>query len=135
MYQRGYKDLIVWQKSMQLTVAVYALTEQFPKTEVYGLVSQMRRCAVSIPSNIAEGSKRSSIKDNRNFLHISFGSGAELETQLELSKLLPFGKDLSYETVDALLGECMKMLQVMTRTPIQRSYVSSSIDYQLIPKD
>lgn len=76
----GYKNLIVWQKSMRLVLDVYAVTVQFPKLEIYGLTSQMRRSAVSIPSNLAEGSKRGSKKDFRNFILIALGSTAELET-------------------------------------------------------
>jgi four helix bundle protein len=74
----GYQQLVVWQKAMDLVTAVYLLTENFPKTEQFGLTSQMRRCAVSIPSNIAEGSKRSTKADFKNFLVFALGSGAEL---------------------------------------------------------
>ena len=110
---QSYKDLIVWQKSMDLVVAVYGLTEKFPKFEIYGLTSQMRRAAVSIPSNIAEGRRRGSRKDFRYFLLNAFGSGAELETQIEIAKLLPFGKKLDYQKVDKLLDEVMRMLNRM----------------------
>lgn len=106
----SYKDLIVWQRSMDLVVAVYELTSQFPKSELYGLTSQMRRCAVSIPSNIAEGRRRGSKKDFRQFLIIAYGSGAELETQIEIIKKLPFGKNLDYSKIDKLLNETMRML-------------------------
>jgi four helix bundle protein len=106
----SYKDLIVWQKSVELAITIYKLTEKFPKTEIYGLMSQMRRAAISIPSNIAEGRKRGSIKDFRQFLIIAYSSGAELETQLEIVKNLPFGKSLDYSKVDSLLLEVMKIL-------------------------
>ena len=109
-----YKDLTVWQKSMDLVVSIYTLTEQFPKSEIYGLTSQMRRCAVSIPSNIAEGRRRGSRKDYRQFLLIAYASGAELETQVEITKRLLFGKVLNYTTVDSLLNEVMRMLNKMT---------------------
>ena len=105
-----YKDLIVWQKSIELVVAIYELTELFPRSELYGLTSQIRRAVVSIPSNIAEGRRRGSRKDFRHFLLNSFGSGSELETQITISKLLPFGSKLNYSKVDALLGEVMRML-------------------------
>lgn len=75
---------------MDLVVEVYKITEGFPKTEIYGIISQMRRCSVSIPSNIAEGRRRSSEKDFKNFLIIAYSSGAELETQIEISKRLSF---------------------------------------------
>lgn len=109
----SYKDLIVWQKAMDLVVAVYELTENYPKTEIYGLTSQIRRCAVSIPSNIAEGRRRSSKKDFCHFLVISFGSGSELETQIEITKRLSFGKELNFDKVDKLLDEVMRMLNKM----------------------
>src|SRR3989344_6577544 len=108
-----YKDLIVWQKAMDLVVKIYQLTDKFPKEEVYGITSQIRRCAISIPSNIAEGKLRSSDKETRRFLLISFGSGGELETQLEISKRLNKTKDLNYTEVDSLLDEIMRMLNKM----------------------
>lgn len=80
-----YKDLVVWQKAMTLAEMVYKLTESFPKEEIYGLTSQMRRAAVSIPSNIAEGNSRFYSKEYSHFLSIANGSKAELETQLILS--------------------------------------------------
>lgn len=109
-----YKDLKVWQKAMDLVVALYDLVEQLPKTEIYGLTSQMRRSAVSIPSNIAEGRRRGSRKDYRQFLIIAYASGAELETQIEISKRLPFGTNIDYSKVDGLLNEVMRMLNTMT---------------------
>ena len=109
----SHKDLIVWQKSIQLVVAVYELTEQYPKSELYGLTSQMRRASVSIPSNIAEGRRRGGKKEFEHFLLIAFASGAELETQIEISKLLSFSKDLDFTKVDGLLLEVMKMLNKM----------------------
>jgi len=107
---QSYKDLIVWQKAMELVVLIYELTEQFPKSEVYGLTSQMRRAVVSIPSNIAEGKYRGSRKDFRNFMRNAYGSGAELETQMEVAKRLPFGQNLDYSRIDPLLSEVMRML-------------------------
>lgn len=111
---KSYKDLIVWQKSIELVISIYAITEMLPKEELYGLISQMRRAAVSIPSNIAEGSRRSSRKDFRNFLLNSYGSGAELETQIEIVKRLPFGKNIDFLNVDSLLNEIMRILNKMT---------------------
>jgi four helix bundle protein len=110
---RSYKNLIVWQKSIQLVVEIYNLTEKFPKSEIYGLVPQMRRSSVSIPSNIAEGRRRGYQKEFIHFLTISYGSGAELETQIEICKKLPTLKDFNYNTVDQLLEEVMKMLNKM----------------------
>lgn len=113
---KSYKDLIVWQKGVQLAVAVYELVQQFPKEELYGISSQMKRAAVSIPSNIAEGRKFGSTKEFLHFLSVAYGSGAELETQLEIVKHLPFGKNLRYTKVDSLLSEVMKMLNKMLST-------------------
>ncbi len=106
----SYKDLIVWQKSFDLTKKIYKVTEDFPKTEVYGLVSQIRRAFVSIPSNISEGFVRKSRKEFSQFISIAFGSGAELETQLLLSKDLGFINESDFRKLDSLLQEIMKML-------------------------
>ncbi len=87
---RTYRDLELWQKSMELVKEVYRLTKKYPKEEVYGLVSQMRRAAVSIPSNIAEGFRRLHNNEYKQFLYVSSGSCAELETQLTISKELAY---------------------------------------------
>ncbi len=104
----SYRDLFVWQKSMELVKEIYRATKLFPKDETYGLSSQMRRAAVSIPSNIAEGQQRKNTKEFCQFLRISYGSAAELETQVLLSKDI-------YPTIDflkteSLLQEIRKML-------------------------
>ena len=109
----SYKDLKVWQKSIDLVVEIYNLTEKFPREEIYGLTSQIRRAAVSIPSNIAEGRHRGTRADYLHFLRMSYGSGGELETQLEISKKLLKTKNLTYNRVDILLDEVMRMLNVM----------------------
>ena len=109
----SYRELLVWQKSIELVVNIYEITEKFPREEIYGLTSQIRRAAVSIPSNIAEGRYRGTKADYIRFLRISYGSGAELETQLEISKRLLKTKILNYNKVDSLLEEVMKMLNVM----------------------
>lgn len=109
----SYKDLIVWQKSMELVTEVYSLTVKYPHSETYGLTSQSRRCCVSIPSNIAEGRRRSTKKDFRQFLIIAFSSGAELETQIEIAKRLNYGTEKDFMKVDSLLDEVMKMLNKM----------------------
>ena len=107
---KTYKDLIVWQRAMEVVVEVYKITENYPKEELYNLVSHTRKTAISIPSNIAEGRRRGSQKEFRKFLLISFGSSAELETQIEIAKRLSFGNGLNFEEVDGLLEETMKML-------------------------
>ncbi|MEK9134962.1 MAG: four helix bundle protein [Patescibacteria group bacterium] len=114
MKLNSYKDLIVWQKSIDLVAEIYNLTEKFPKSETYGLASQMQRAAVAIPSNIAEGQKRNYSKEFLQFLYISYSSGAELETQLEICKRLPKLSNLEYSKADQLLNEIMKMLNTMT---------------------
>jgi len=82
----SFKDLLIWQKSVLFAKEIYGLTVRLPRDEDYGLSSQIRRAAVSIPSNIAEGSKRGTRKDFKQFLHIAAGSAAELETQLLIAK-------------------------------------------------
>ena len=111
----SYRELIVWQRSIELVLAVYKLTDLFPREEVYGLTSQMRRAAVSIPSNIAEGRFRGTKNDFLNFLRISYSSGAELETQVEIAKRLPKTSKLNYSEFDSLLEEVMKMLNKMIK--------------------
>ena len=86
MQIKNYKDLIVWQKAMDLAAEIHRLTRSFPREELYGLTSQIRRAAVSVPSNIAEGQARQSTAEFRNFLSISQGSLAEVETQLLLAQ-------------------------------------------------
>jgi len=109
----SYRDLVVWQKSKDFVSKLYLLTQPFPKEEQFGLVAQMRRAAVSIPSNIAEGRGRRSRKDFVQFLHIASGSLAELETQLEISRDLGFIETTAYqESLDAL-GEIGRMLSSM----------------------
>jgi len=88
METKSFRELIVWQKARDLAVEIYRLTEGFPKSELFGLTSQMRRAAISISSNIAESYGRFHRKDKDHFLVIAFGSGSELESQLEIAKIL-----------------------------------------------
>jgi len=111
--KKSYKDLTVWKKSIQLSVEIYTLTGNFPDSEKFGLSSQMSRAAISIASNIAEGSGRGSKKDFCHFLRIALGSANELETQIEIAKLLPFSKNLDYNNIDNLLTEVLKMLYAL----------------------
>jgi len=108
MGTKSFKDLIVWQKSKNLAVEIYRLTEDFPKSELYGLTNQMRRAAISIPSNIAESYHRFHKKEKRQFLAVAFGSGSELESQIEIAKEL--FSSLSYKKAEELLVEVMKIL-------------------------
>ncbi|MFT4524383.1 MAG: four helix bundle protein [Granulosicoccus sp.] len=105
----SYKELKVWQKGMELTKHIYKLTEGFPDSERFGLTSQMRRCAVSVPSNITEGWGRGKNKYFGNHLKIARGSLCELETQLTLSVELNFLNELNRE-VSSLVSELGKML-------------------------
>lgn len=102
-----FRDLLVWQRAMQLTLAVYHLTRTF---EQFGLTGQIRRAAVSIPSNIAEGQGRLNPAEFRQFLAIARGSNCELQTQLEIAPVLNFGSPASIEKVEALSNEVRKML-------------------------
>ena len=87
---KRFKDLRIWQKSIEIVSDIYLLTKKFPKEELYGLTSQIRRSAISIPSNIAEGFRRYHNKEYRQFLYISLGSCAELETQIAIAKNLKY---------------------------------------------
>lgn len=113
---RTHKDLIVWQKSIELVEKIYKITNELPKSELFGLISQMQRSAVSIPSNIAEGAKREHKTEYIQFLSIANGSASELETQLILTtKLYPKLK-IQIETVLELLEEILKMLYSLMRS-------------------
>lgn len=105
-----YRDLIVWQRSIELVTAIYQLTNAYPKSELFGLTSQMRRAAVSIPSNIAEGYARKSRKEYIQFLRIAYGSGAELETQLTITRNLALVTEEKLKVSEALLNETMRLL-------------------------
>jgi len=87
---RSYRDLRVWQRGMDLVETIYVITQSFPKQEIYGITSQMRRAAVSIPANIAEGHSREHTKEFRNFLSVAQGSISELETELEIATRLGY---------------------------------------------
>lgn len=108
-----YRKLIVWEKSVALVKDVYVLTKKFPDDEKFGLTSQIRRAAVSIPSNIAEGKLRDSDPEFRRFLLISFGSGGELETQLEISLQLGYIQGADLTPVSEKLSEIMKILNTL----------------------
>lgn len=110
---KTYKELTVWQKSFKLTLEIYKTTKRFPKSELYGLTSQMRRSATAIPSNIAEGYCRRHRKEYIRFLSIAFASGAELETQLLLAEKLRYLVKEEFSRLNSLLTEVMKMLNVL----------------------
>lgn len=112
-YIKTYKELIVWQKSVELVKEIYILTDKFPKSEIYGITSQMRRASISVPSNIAEGYGRKSQKEYSQFYATSYGSALELETQLIISKELKFLKPEAFRKGESLLMEVLKMLNSM----------------------
>jgi len=108
---QSYQDIIAWQKSMDLTVSIYGLAAQFPKEELYGLSQQMRRAAVSVSSNIAEGWGRGATGDYLRFLRIARGSLCELETQIQLAQRLNFMAPADVQELLDGTAECKKVLQ------------------------
>jgi len=112
---KTYRDLVVWQKSMTLVTEIYKITKIFPKDEIYGLVTQMRRCAISIPSNIAEGYGRNSTNDYIRFLRISIGSLNELQTQLEISHNLNYFEEKDFRKFYESSREVERMISSLIR--------------------
>jgi len=114
-----YQELTVWQKSVELAVLVYKITKDFPQSELYGLVNQLRRCAVAIASNIAEGQGRGSAKEFRQFIKISFGSLLELETQIIISKRVGYVGERQTDPIFTLSSEIKKMLSALEKAIIK----------------
>jgi four helix bundle protein len=112
---RSYKDLVVWQKGIALAKLVYGLTGSFPSEEKFGIVAQMRRAAVSVPSNIAEGQARHTTGEFIQFLSHAEGSVAELDTQLILSIELKFCNSAAADASFALISEIRRMLNALRR--------------------
>lgn len=113
---QGFRDLTVWQRSVQLSVAIYRLTSKFPREELYGLTSQLRRAGVSVPSNIAEGWGRQSEGEYKHFLGVARGSNLEVQTQLIIARELNFGDSAHLEQADGLSAEVSRMLIALIRT-------------------
>jgi len=113
---RSYRDLLVWQKGIELVTRVYRAVKEFPREEVYGLTSQLRRCAVSVPSNIAEGHSRTTRKEFLRFLEISLGSLLELQTQIEIAKNLSYLKPDEYQARESHGRELERMLTSFMRS-------------------
>jgi len=107
---RNFKQLLIWQKGFQIAVKSFQLTSSFPKEEKFGLTTQLTRAAVSIPSNIAEGSSRTSSKDYNRFLEISLGSSFEMETQLMIAEAVNFGEKEKRDELLKEIDEEQKML-------------------------
>jgi four helix bundle protein len=116
MNPRSYKDLLIWQKGIRLAKIVYRLTRTYPAEEKFGLVGQMRRAAVSIPSNLAEGQARRTTGEFVQFISHAEGSVAELDTQLILSIELQFCSEEDARLAFGLIAELRKMLNVLRRT-------------------
>lgn len=114
--KKNYEDLKVWQESINLVDSIYNLTKNFPKDEVYGLVSQLRRCAISVPSNIAEGAERSGKKEFLRFLDISAGSLAELKTQIIISSRNNLLENKDFEVIYKNIEEVSKMLNGLRKS-------------------
>ena len=126
--EKSYTELIVWQKSRALTKEIYDLTRPFPKDELFGLTSQMRRAAVSVPSNIAEGCGRQYTADTIRFLFIARGSLFELETQLYLATDLGYLATEALTPLLTLLTDCKKLLQGFIRYYRQSPELSSAAE-------
>lgn len=105
---KSHKDLMVWQKAIDLVLEIYRVTAELPKEELYGISQQMRRASISIPSNIAEGQHRKNRKEFLQFLRISYGSGAEIETQLIIAEKL-YSK-INFTRSKDMLNEIQRML-------------------------
>jgi four helix bundle protein len=110
---QSFRDLIVWQRALQLTVSIYKLTGKFPREELYGLTAQVRRAAVSVASNIAEGQGRGTVGEFRQFLCIARGSNFEVQTHLEIARALRFGDSAAIDRTEALSPEVGKMFYGM----------------------
>ena len=109
----SYRDLKVWQRAIQMTLAIYRLTTVFPKEEMFGLTSQIRRAGVSVASNIAEGYGRGSKGEYKQFLAMARGSNLEVQTQLFIATELGYGNSVQLKTTDDLSNEVSKMLNSM----------------------
>jgi four helix bundle protein len=118
---KNFKELKVWQKSYKLCLKVYKITKKFPKTEVYSFTSQMRRAALSIPCNIAEGYGRKTTPDYLRFLYMSYGSICELETQILLAGDLEYIETDSFSELQSDIGEVERMLKALIKS-IERKH-------------
>ena len=116
-----FQDLVVWQRAMQMTVCIYELTKAFPKDELFGLTSQLRRASVSVASNIAEGRGRGTEGEFRQFLNIAQGSTYEVQTQLLVAKQLKIGDDKMLHNAEHLCIETSKMLGALIQSLKARS--------------
>ncbi len=117
---KSHKDLDVWKEAIELAKTVYLVTQDYPKEEMFGLVSQMRRAAVSIASNIAEGAARQGNKEFLQFLYIAIGSASELDTQIEISKTASMGDKEKLSEVQESVNRVARMIQGLIRSIKQK---------------
>lgn len=110
MAARSFRDLVAWQRAMDLAMAIYKLTQQFPREETYGLTSQLRRAGVSVASNVAEGYGRGSKGEYRNFLNMARGSALEIQTQLLIARKLGYGDEPGLSRAESLAEETSRLL-------------------------
>jgi four helix bundle protein len=120
---KNYKELKVWQKAYRFCIMIYKITKHFPKEERYGLTSQIRRSAVSVPSNIAEGYGRKTTQEYMQSLYIAYGSQCELETQILLAKDLGYIKTDDFEVLRKDIGEVERMLKALIKS-LQKKHLN-----------
>jgi four helix bundle protein len=125
---QSFRDLKVWQSSIELTVQVYQYTQAFPRDEVFGISAQMRRASVSIASNIAEGSARGTKRDFRQFVKTARGSNCELQTQLVIARRLGFGEQMKCDEIEARSHEIGRMLTGLS------NYLTTQINFSVRSK-
>lgn len=113
---KTHKDLLAWQKSIELVTEIYSITKDFPKEEIYGITSQIRRSAVSIPSNIAEGAGRRSLKELIQFLYIALGSLSELETQIIISHNISFITNEQKVYLDEQISTLIRIITALIKS-------------------
>ncbi len=128
----SYRNLIVWQKSVALVTDIYTLTKSFPQEEKFGIVSQLNRASVSIPSNIAEGWGRESSKNYLQFLRISRGSLMETETLLEISKNLNYINESEFKAISDNIEEVSKILQGLIKSIQQKIKITQTIQHKAL---
>jgi len=116
MLEKPHKKLDVWKRSVELVKHIYELTHKYPKSEAYGLTKQMRRSAVSVPANIAEGAARNTKKEFVQFLHMSQGSLSELDTHLEISRTLGYTEDDHLREISGTMTAVDKMLSGLIKS-------------------
>ena len=129
---KNYKELKVWEKAYKLCLDIYTVTKCFPKEEIYGLTSQIRRSAVSIPSNIAEGYGRKTTSEYVRFLYIAYGSVCELETQTMISGDLDYMKKEKLQELREELGDVERMLKAMIKS-LENKHLNPWVTWQWLP--